>query len=298
MIEDRNSIYLRKLNSEIISLNKQIEKKKFKYRIKTIRRLFSYIMTGNFRHIKNQIKNRIENQQIKVTNYENDSYDIDNKIVIFTVLFGDYDNLKDPIYISDKCDYYVLTNQEITSKVWKKKNISKFKQITEKMSNLEMARFYKTHPHLLFDEYDYSIFVDANIQIVADLIPMISTMGSNFISIHKQPGRDCIYDESAAIVSLKKANKKEVKYQMNSYKKSGFPKHFGLFQTNIIVRNHNNTKCIKLMEYWWDEMTKFTKRDQLSFTYSLWMLGYTKDAVSILGDNTALNPRVRVVNHK
>lgn len=297
-MEDRNSIYLRKLNSEIIDLNVLIESRKLKNKIKTIQHLVSYICNGNFKHIRNQFKNKIKSNNNVETDFEKENFDIGNsRVAIYTVLFGNYDFLKDPMYISENCDYYVLTNQEIKSEIWKKIDIKKYENATKGMSNLELARFYKTHPHILFDKYEYSIFIDANVQIVADLVPMISTLNSNFISIHRQPGRDCIYDEAEAIISLKKAKKEEVKHQIDSYKNNGFPHHFGLFQTNVLVRRHNDSECIKIMDCWWEEMVKYTKRDQLSFTYTLWSLGYTKESVSLLGNNTALNPRVRVRKH-
>jgi hypothetical protein len=58
--------------------------------------------------------------------------------------------------------------------------------------------------------------------------------------------------------------------QVNKYKEEGFPKNFGLVQSGIIFRKHNDTSCIKLMEAWWKELEVESHRDQLSFNYAVW----------------------------
>ena len=222
------------------------------------------------------------------------------RLVIYTVMFGKYDVLCEPIFITEKCDYYIITDQEVPmDSVWKKYPLKRsYKDLLNKYGNLELARYFKTHPHELFKDYKYSMFIDANVQIVADMRPVFSKLGTNFIAIHLQPGRDCIYQEANAVIALNKGNKREVKRQIENYKNEKFPKHFGLFQTNIMIREHNTKQCIELMEKWWSEIKNHTKRDQLSFTYCLWKMGYNMDNVSILGSNSMENPRFWIKCHK
>lgn len=78
----------------------------------------------------------------------------------------------------------------------------------------------------------------------------------------------------------------------------GFPRHFGLFETNVIIRFHNDPKCKAVMDTWWNEIETRTKRDQLSFTYSLWKNGLISDYVMSLGNCSRNSEYFSVVNHK
>ena len=122
-------------------------------------------------------------------------------------------------------------------------------------------------------------------------------MGKN-IAIHRHQVRDCIYSEGRAVLATGKALSKDVHNQLRKYDREGFPKHYGLFETNIIIRNHNNEECINIMEDWWNEMVQWTKRDQLSFTYALWKNNKGSDYVMSLGNNSRRNPYFIVDSHR
>jgi hypothetical protein len=57
---------------------------------------------------------------------------------------------------------------------------------------------------------------------------------------------------------------------MKRYRDDKFPENCGLVQTNIVIRRHNDAYSKELMEKWWDELSKYSHRDQLSFNYALW----------------------------
>lgn len=299
-MEDKTSRALIYLNTERIILKQQQASNESKRISNRINKVCKYLKNGNLSYAISSIKNRnYKSSMDEGTDACDFEYLKDKKIAVYTVIFGKYDGLLDPLYITPNCDYYVITNQEFSNlQVWNRYNINTFRDRICNMTNQEQARFFKTHPHLLFQEYEYSIFVDGNVQIVADMRPIVAKLKANFIGIHQQPGRDCIYQEAEAVIALGKANRDAVYKQVNQYRREGFPEHFGLFQTNVLVRNHNNDKCVDLMEKWWSEMEMHTKRDQLSLTYSLWKLGLCINDVSVLGANTALNPRFFVHKHQ
>ena len=117
--------------------------------------------------------------------------------------------------------------------------------------------------------------------------------------MHNHQVRDCIYDEAKAIFASGKAKFTDIRKQVNHYKKDGFPKKYGLFENNIIIRKHNKRECILVMDKWWEEFYRFeTRRDQLSFMYALWKNGYTKDFIMSLGNNSRRNPYFIVGGHK
>ena len=61
-----------------------------------------------------------------------------------------------------------------------------------------------------------------------------------------------------------------IKNQMEKYIKEQYPPNNSLAVTMQLLRRHNEKDCIKAMEQWWEEIKYGSKRDQLSFNYSLW----------------------------
>lgn len=92
------------------------------------------------------------------------------------------------------------------------------------------------------------------------------------MAFKKHPVRNCIYQELMACVKLKKETKEKAKTIYKFYIKEKFPENQGLYETNIIIRKHNNSECIKLMEMWTRELKKGSHRDQLSLNYCIWKL--------------------------
>lgn len=276
------------------SLLSQHESKQLSIKKKLVP-LMKFIITGYI------FKRKEHNKEInKYNEFEETKNSYSNlKLTVYTVVSGKYDIINRPIFKDDKIDYYIFTDQELP------KN-SPWKRITFKEANidnltpLEQARYVKTHPHLFFADYDYSMFIDGNIQITCDIKPLFYSLHekNKTIAIHEHQCRDCIYDEAKAIYILGKAKFFDIHKQISNYKKALFPEHYGLFETNVLIRKHNDSICMKIMEDWWNQIEMFTKRDQLSFTYVLWKNNLTKDYIFSLGNNSRKNPYFIVKNHK
>ena len=58
--------------------------------------------------------------------------------------------------------------------------------------------------------------------------------------------------------------------KINKYMSDNYPKDNGLICGRFILRNHNDSNCIKLMESWWNEIELHSARDQISFNYVSW----------------------------
>ena len=108
-----------------------------------------------------------------------------------------------------------------------------------------------------------------------------------------RPPVDKKVDKKAA----RKAKKVDIESQIKNYKNKGFPKNYGLFENNVLVRKHNDLVCIRIMESWWEEFCKYSQRDQLSFVYCLWKNNFSSDYIYSLGNTMKLNPRFRYYNH-
>ncbi|MCR5639679.1 MAG: DUF616 domain-containing protein [Lachnospiraceae bacterium] len=295
-VESRESINYYLLNSEIIKHKQNAYSfKRKKLSIENLRRTFEYAKLGAF----SRIINRVGKKNADVTGFELKKYKSfpDKKIVVYTCIWGKYDTINEPMYVNKNIDYVIITNQNIPkSSAWKKIDISKLLDIKGK-TDVEINRMCKMLPHLIFPDYDYSIYIDGNIRIITDMMPIISDMGENVIGIHEYP-EDCIYEMKNAVIVGKRAKKEDLLPQIEKYKKEGFPEHFGAFECNIIARKHNDKNCIELMNSWWEEFQETpSKRDQFSFVYVLWKHGLKADYVFSLGYNVRFNPRFQIVHH-
>lgn len=192
-----------------------------------------------------------------------------SKNVIYTCITGNYDTLIEPEKLSEGFDYVCFTNNnDIESKIWE---IRPIPQELEYLSNVKQQRCIKINPHKYLPEYNLSIWVDANVSLKKDVNKYIEdNCQDGCVFIGKHPTRDCIYEEQKSVILMKKDTHKNTDEQINRYKKEGFPKHYGLVQSCIVIRRHNDEGCKRLMNCWWKELEKGSHRDQLSFDYARW----------------------------
>ena len=57
--------------------------------------------------------------------------------------------------------------------------------------------------------------------------------------------------------------------QAVDYNREGLPEHAGLIASGIMMRTKTK-ETVELCKKWWEEVEKYTERDQPCFTYALW----------------------------
>ena len=205
----------------------------------------------------------------RLSNFEIDEINSfsDKKVVIYTCISGNYDSLKEVVRKEENIDYICFTDQDIKSESWEIRPIPKY---LEFFDNTKRARCIKILPHIFLDEYDISIWVDGNIQVLRDTNIFLSKNMNEVFCIPKHPDRVCVYEEADAVKRMKKDSSIIVDTQVSKYRNLGYPEDFGMVQSNIIIRQHKDKDCIKIGEGWWNEVSKNSKRDQLAFNFSIW----------------------------
>lgn len=195
-------------------------------------------------------------------------YNFDEKIVVYTCIVGNNDVLREVVKPEAGIDYVCFTNQNFSSSTWK---VIPIPEILAGISDsTKVARCIKILPHIFFSEYTISVWVDGNIEVIGNIVEFIYKNLKNYFLVSKHPQRNCVYAEAEAIVKLGKDTKENVDKQISIYKQNGYPSRYGMVQTDILVRRHMTNLCIKISENWWKEVFNFSKRDQLSFNYSIW----------------------------
>jgi hypothetical protein len=193
-----------------------------------------------------------------------------NNKVIYTCITGGYDQLLEPSYVNEDFDYICFTdNPDLKSEIWDVRHLPKE---TEGLTQIKKQRYVKINAHKVVPEYEVSIWVDGNVDVIGNMSELIKSILVPDCSVYvpKHPQRVCLYDEVKPVISMKKDSADNINPQIERYKKEGFPKGYGLLQSNILIRKHNNEDCIRLMEAWNNEVMNGSHRDQLSFNYCSW----------------------------
>lgn len=214
------------------------------------------------------------------------------KAVVLTCTFGGGDDLYQPIGMlqsSLKKVCYVAFWDEITlleqeaegKKLGENRTIGVWRVIV--VHNLPFTdqrlngKIPKMLGHRLFPQARYSIWVDSKSQFRRDPIAVFEALlwhTNSVLAISEHGARSCVYDEGNAIVKKNKATPEEVDRQLTQYHLDGYPKdarfdgHKALAEASVIVREHTAMTNL-LMCLWFNEVVRFTSRDQLSFPYVL-----------------------------
>lgn len=195
-----------------------------------------------------------------------------NKKAIYTCLVGNYDVIQQPLVIDESYDYICFSNDIKEKKVgvWQIRPIP-----FEHKDKARLSRYVKILPHRVLGDYEWSLWMDANIQITGKELYQIleSKMaegGKIYQVNHCLPPCDCIYEEIVFAYLSGRTGLCKAFLQYRHLKRCGFPTHWGLFENNIIMRRHLDPQVKKISEEWWTEFMKYTKRDQFNLMYVYW----------------------------
>ena len=206
------------------------------------------------------------------------------KIAVYTCIVVDYDDLKEPLSISPDCDYFLISDKKP-----ERETIFKYIDINEYlpnyiMDNTRKNRYCKINVHKIFPKYRYSIYFDGNIQLEDSISCFVSKLPKTRITALCSNYWKSVYREAMSILQNKRDMEELVIKQAEQYWLEGMPDDFGSVMCGILIREHNNPVCKSIMEEWWMELEKFSKRDQLSLPYVLWKNGFLISDVNTITD--------------
>ena len=196
------------------------------------------------------------------------------KIVVYTAITGNYDELITPKNINKNFDYICFTdNKNLQSDFWEIRLLE-----DSDLDEVRKARRCKILPHFYLPEYDYSLWIDANIRIMGNLEDFINKYAKdNPMMCLNHEDRDCSYKEADECLRLKKDSKETIMAQIEKYKSEKYPENNGLISSGILFRRHKDPRVIKVMDDWYDEVINHSRRDQLSFNYVTWKNNFEYD---------------------
>lgn len=188
------------------------------------------------------------------------------RIVIYTAISGGYDSIKLPEQLDPRFDYVLFTDTPAPDTgVWQIRPITYFHEDVTRI-----ARYVKTHPHLLLDDYDIAIWIDANIMILGDVYPLVEDFlaSGKAVAAVPHPIRKSVYEEFEACIRQKKDDVKVMQEQLARYKCLGF-ENDDLIESNFMMFNLRDKRVRSFLDTWWAEIDRYSKRDQLSLNFAL-----------------------------
>jgi len=192
------------------------------------------------------------------------------KKALYTINFGDYNPLREPLVITPGWDYVVFSDKDLQSANFKVK-----KHEVSRGGHLSARDFYINSQKYMPD-YDLTVMIGSQIQVNCDLDKFLQKycdLGCDFNMMNH--GRNCIFKEANENKKFfGEKGKQRIDLQMERYKSEGMPENYGLFAHGIIIRQKSK-EIAEHERLWWEEVKnpEYVTRDQLSFMYVLWRHG-------------------------
>lgn len=201
------------------------------------------------------------------------------EIAVYTCITNGYDNIRRHEYISDKCDYFVITDNRENN--IENVNVIDLKKIVPPnvTDPIFQNRYCKMLPHKIFQEYRYSIYVDGNITLIGPIEETIKNLKKARIATGGGNYTDNYFAYALRCAKMGADYENVIMKQISNYYNQGLPDNVGSYMCGVLVREHNNPFVVNVMEEWWNEYNSGSIRDQISFPYVLWKNGFTKDDV-------------------
>lgn len=188
--------------------------------------------------------------------------EIKNNKVIYTALFGGYDQLQ-KLKISPNIDYVCFTdNASIDNNGWK---LALFENL-DRLNAVDLNRYCKFNAHKLLSQYENVIYVDSNVQIKIDHEDLFEIANGHELLLLKHSQRSSLRDELEACLHYNKITDNEyahIKNKFSDYITSG--KDIWLSSNRLFYRNNFSLPVTTLMELIWECYFLGVKRDQLCF---------------------------------
>lgn len=222
---------------------------------------------------------------------------MNKEIVVYTCNVGSYDKIREPVFKDPKVSYFLFTdNKCLKCKVWEIVYIDSSKINSDPQ---RVARYIKTHSHTLLPKtHKISIWVDSCYQIlVDDFVSFCNINLHSDISLYKHPKRNSVYDEFDVCHKLALDYTNLINVQKEKYIKEGFPAFCQLYHTALILRK-NNEIIKEFNKLWWQEISNYSKRDQLSFSYCLWKLNLFSEIINNDKYGDSLYKTIYFLRHK
>jgi glycosyltransferase involved in cell wall biosynthesis len=215
--------------------------------------------------------------------------------VVFTAITGDYGAPRYHEHLMNDCDYCVFVDNDSVSdgQVYDLRSIPYFDE-----DAVRMARFVKTHPHMMVPDYGIAVWIDGNILIRGDISGLIDDFERSGLPVAAVPHplRTSVYAEAEDCIRKSKDDAGVVEQQMARYRSAGFDGD-SLIESNLLMYRLDHPQLAPFLSAWWAEMERGSRRDQLSLTYAMAQTGVTWFPLTQRPDSVRNHPALALLEH-
>ena len=216
------------------------------------------------------------------------------RVAVYTCITNNYDALNEPLSIEENCDYFFITDKKgeeqiSADSVYKIVDIDKV--VPQRVASpKDKNRYCKSHGYEIFKDYDYSIYLDGNIQIVKPVLSLLELINAVGVAVHKHPYADDVYEETLCNSLSSRITKEEADSAMKWLWERGMPRFYGMPECSVILCDNKNPLAGKLLDDWFCNYDKgVAKRDQMYMAFTLWKMDVGIDEVGTLPGNWRTN---------
>lgn len=225
---------------------------------------------------------------------------MNSKIAVYTAVIGAYDELPEHKAIYPDADYYCFVGKG-------EKRCDSFGpwKILETDYSCKtpqlISRYLKTHPHTLFPDYDYTLWIDANVGIAQkeffSVLQQKMDVGVPISGI-RHPETDCAYEEAVRVVHKGREKTARVLRMIRFLHRHRLPKHCGMFEASVLFRKGDDPSVKAFDESWWELISGIVCRDQLSLSYCMRKAGLDWDTLVPYPENVRSHPFFTYRQHR
>ncbi len=190
------------------------------------------------------------------------------RVAVYTAITGGYENLVKPLVIDPDIDYFLFTDTpEKFEPDWA--TVIQMPYVSHK--SVRTARYAKTHPHFWFPDYDYAIWMDANVLPAASLHPMVQKLENTryHAAFIQHPLRYNCMEEGQELIKFGLDDQNIIEAQLTRYGRIADIFQQELIETNFFICRPKLNITRDFMTLWWRELNSYSHRDQLSVGYAL-----------------------------
>jgi len=191
------------------------------------------------------------------------------QIALYTAAFGSITRFNIPKVSDNRIHRFCFTNldPDLISSFYR----IRYMELRSIRPQVMKQRYIKICiPDEIFNDYEYSIYIDCKRPFHINYVQLLNALepDSDFLTRpHRK--RSCIYDEAVFCMKKGKVDSDIALKQTNFYTEEGYPEHNGLHATGLILRRHTE-RVKEFGELWWEQLKKFSHRDQISLPYVAW----------------------------
>jgi hypothetical protein len=207
------------------------------------------------------------------------------RVVVYMAQFGGADPIMPPIEVVPGWDYLVFSSREQRMpRPWKQHSIVPPRSAsTPRLMN----RWCKILSSRVLDGYDYSIYLDAHLQITGDLRPLLEEFIASDADcgLVRHPLSRNVDHEVERQVRVGRITREDYEEnwprQRAGHRSAGFNDDLGAYFAAVVLRRHGGPDLAAFEQAWWDDLRGGVTRDQVALPFALWRTGIRYQAFII-----------------